>query len=242
MPAWDKDKAEGIGFIAYLNAMLPLMPTVPSEKAAMERFAKIGIAPGRPFDPASVSPELRAAIEQGVQDASKQLTDTAMVQKDSKKLFGTREQLGNDYVMNRSLGAMLGIYGNTKEEAVYASQQTDPEGKLLDGNRRWLLRFAPGQLPPADLFWSITMYNLPQRLLVDNPLNRYSIGDRSPGLKKNADGSMDIYLQSTDPGGDKTSNWLPTPKGPFFFVARFYGPRSNLIDGSWSLPPLVELK
>jgi hypothetical protein len=104
------------------------------------------------------------------------------------------------------------------------------------------LRFAPGQLPPADLFWSITMYNLPQRLLVDNPLNRYSIGDRSPGLKKNADGSMDIYLQSTDPGGDKTSNWLPTPKGPFFFVARFYGPRSNLIDGSWSLPPLVELK
>jgi hypothetical protein len=242
MPAWDKEKAEGIGFIAYLNAMLPLMPTVPSEKAAMERFAKIGIAPGKPFDPASLSPELRTAIEQGVQDATKQLTDTAMVQKDSKKLFGTREQLGDDYVMNRSLGAMLGIYGNTKEEAVYASQQTDPEGKLLDGNRKWLLRFPAGQLPPADLFWSITMYNLPQRLLVDNPLNRYSIGDRSPGLKKNADGSMDIYLQSTDPGGDKTSNWLPTPKGPFFFVARFYGPRSNLIDGSWSLPPLVELK
>ena len=128
MPAWDKDRAEGIGFIAYLNAMLPLMPTVPSEKAAMERFAKIGIAPGKPFDPASVSPELRAAIEQGVQDATKQLTDTAMVQKDSKKLFGTREQLGNDYVMNRSLGAMLGIYGNTKEEAVYASQETDPDG------------------------------------------------------------------------------------------------------------------
>lgn len=242
MPAWDKDKAEGIGFIGYLNAMLPLMPTVPSEKATMERFARIGIAPGKPFDPTSLSPELRTAIEQGVQDATKQLTETATVQKDSKKLFGTREQLGDDYVMNRSLGAMLGIYGNTKEEAVYASQQTDPEGKLLDGNRKWLLRFAPGQLPPADLFWSITMYNLPQRLLVDNPLNRYSIGDRSPGLKKNADGSMDIYLQSTDPGGDKTSNWLPTPKGPFFFVARFYGPRSNLIDGSWSLPPLTELK
>jgi len=242
MPPWDKDKAEGIGFIGYLNAMLPLMPTVPSEKAAMERFAKIGIAPGKPFDPARLSPELRTAIEQGVQDATKQLTETAAVQKDSKKLFGTREQLGNDYVMNRSLGAMLGIYGNTKEEAVYASQQTDPEGKVLDGNRKWLLRFAPGQLPPADLFWSITMYNLPQRLLVDNPINRYSIGDRSQGLKKNADGSMDIYLQSTDPGGDKTSNWLPTPKGPFFFVARFYGPRSNLIDGSWSLPPLIELK
>lgn len=242
MPAWDKDKAEGIGFIGYLNAMLPLMPTVPSEKATMERFGKIGIAPGKPFDAASLSPELRAAIEQGVEEARQQLTGTAMVQKDSKKFFGTREQLGADYVMNRSIGAMLGIYGNTKEEAIYASQQTDAEGKVLDGNRKWLLRFAPGRLPPADLFWSITMYNLPQRLLVDNPINRYSIGDRSPGLRKNADGSLDIYLQSTDPGGESSSNWLPTPKGPFFFVGRFYGPRSELIDGTWSLPPLVELK
>lgn len=242
MPPWDKEKAEGIGFVGYLNAMLPLMPTVPSEKAAFERFAKIGVGAGKPFDPSALPADIRTAIEQGVQDAKKQLSDTAMVQKDSKSLFGTREQLGNDYIMSRSLGAMLGIYGNTKEEAVYASQQTDPEGKLLDGNRKWLLRFAPGQLPPADLFWSITMYNLPQRLLVDNPINRYSIGDRTPGLKKNADGSMDIYLQSTDPGGDRSSNWLPTPKGPFFFVARFYGPRSNLIDGSWSLPPLIELK
>jgi hypothetical protein len=135
---------------------------------------------------------------------------------------------------------MLGIYGNTKEEAVYASQQTDSEGKLLDGNRKWLLRFAPGQLPPADLFWSITMYNLPQRLLVANSIDRYSIGDRTKGLKLGADGSLEIYLQHENPGPDKQSNWLPAPAGPFFFVARLYGPRSAVLDGSWTLPALEE--
>jgi hypothetical protein len=86
------------------------------------------------------------------------------------------------------------------------------------------------------------MYNLPERLLVANPINRYSVGDRTEGLKRGADGSLEIYLTSDNPGPDKASNWLPTPKGPFFFVARFYGPRPNMIDGSWTLPPLVEIK
>ncbi len=239
---FDKARAEGIGFIGYLNSMLPYMPTVPSEQARFERFAKIGISPGKPFDPAALTPEIRAAIEAGVQEASKELSATALAQTESKSFFGTREALGDNYVMNRSIGAMLGIYGNTKEEAIYGSQQTGPDGKVLDGNRKWVMRFAPSQLPPTELFWSITMYNLPQRLLVANPINRYSIGDRTPGLKRGADGSLEIYLQSENPGPDKQSNWLPTPKGPFFFVGRFYGPRANLIDGSWKLPPLVEIQ
>ena len=242
MPPWDKDKAEGIGFIGYLNAMLPYMPTVPSERAQFERFSRIGIGAGRSFNPNALSPDTRAAIESGVQAAKKELTETALAQKDSKLLFGTREQLGSDYVMRRSLGAMLGIYGNTKEEAVYGSQQTGSDGKVLDGNRKWLLRFEPGQLPPVDIFWSITMYKLPERFLVANPINRYSVGDRTAGLKTGADGSLEIYLTSDNPGPDKASNWLPTPKGPFFFVARFYGPKAGLIDGSWTLPPLVEVK
>jgi hypothetical protein len=138
------------------------------------------------------------------------------------------------------MGAMLGIYGNSTEEAVYASQQTGPDGKVLDGSRRWVLRFEPGRLPPVTEFWSITMYNLPERLLVDNPIGRYSLGDRTPGLRQGADGSLEIYIQSEDPGPEKASNWLPAPKGPFFFVARFYGPRNALMDGTWTLPPLVE--
>ena len=239
-PVWDASKAEGIGFIGYLNAMLPFMPTVPAEKALFARFAKIGIGPGKPFDPAKLDPTTRRAIEQGIADASKELKDKALAQTSSKGFFGTRSELGADYVMYRSMGAMLGIYGNSTEEAVYASQQTGPDGKVLDGSNRWVLRFAPGQLPPVNEFWSITMYTLPERLLVDNPIHRYSVGDRTPGLKQGPDGSLEIYIQNDNPGPDKASNWLPAPKGPFFFVARFYGPKQAAMDGTWKLPPLVE--
>jgi hypothetical protein len=239
-PAWDAKQAEGIGFIGYLNTLLPFMPTVPSEKAMLARFAKIGIGPGRPFDPAALDPATREAIEQGIAEASAALGRKALTQTSSKGFFGTRAELGAEYLTYRSMGAMLGIYGNSTEEAVYASQQTGPDGKVLDGSRRWVLRFEPGRLPPVTEFWSITMYNLPERLLVDNPIGRYSLGDRTPGLRQGADGSLEIYIQSEDPGPEKASNWLPAPKGPFFFVARFYGPRNALMDGTWTLPPLVE--
>ena len=239
-PVWDTQRAEGVGFITYLNALLPFMPTVPSEKAMFSRFAKIGIGPGKPFDPAGLAPATRGAVEQGIAEASKELKDKALAQSSSKGFFGTRSELGTDYVMYRSMGAMLGIYGNSTEEAVYASQQTAPDGKVLDGSRRWVLRFEPGQLPPVNEFWSITMYNLPERLLVENPINRYSVGDRTEGLKQGPDGSLEIYIQSDNPGPDEVSNWLPAPKGPFFFVARFYGPKQAAMDGTWKLPPLVE--
>ena len=208
----------------------------------MARFARIGIGPGRPFNPNQFSPSIRKAIEAGVSAAAANLRNKALAQKSSKGFFGTREELGGDYITYRSMGAMLGIYGNSSEEAIYASQQTGPDGKVLDGRRHWLLRFEPGQLPPVTEFWSVTMYNLPQRLLVNNPINRYSIGDRTPGLKLGADGSLEIYIQSDDPGTSKASNWLPAPAGPFFFVARLYGPKPSALKGTWKLPALVEIR
>ncbi|MEY4359055.1 MAG: hypothetical protein RLZZ631_541 [Cyanobacteriota bacterium] len=239
-PAWDAAKAEGIGFIGYLNALLPFMPTVPSERAMMARFARIGIGPGRPFDPAKLDPALRTAISEGVATAAANLKTKALAQSSSKGFFGTRGELGSDYLTYRAMGAMLGIYGNSSAEALYASQQTGPDGKVLDGRRRWVLRFPAGQLPPVSEFWSITMYTLPERLLVPNPLQRYSIGDRTPGLKLGADGSLEIYLQSDNPGPDKVSNWLPAPAGPFFFVARLYGPSPAALSGQWTMPALEE--
>jgi hypothetical protein len=232
-PVWDAAKAEGLDFIGF-------MPVQPSEQAMFARFARIGIGPGKAFDADMLAPEIRAAMEAGIAEGAQSLKEGALQQKDSRALFGTREALGADYITRRNFGAMLGIYGNTKEEAVYGSQQTDGEGKLLDGSHNWVLRFEPGQLPPVSEFWSITMYSLPQRFLVDNPLNRYSIGNRSDGLKQGADGSLEIYMQADHPGPDKESNWLPAPRGPFFFVGRFYGPKQEALDGRWSLPPLIE--
>lgn len=241
-PAPDDKNLAGTGFIPYFNALLPFMPTVASEKEMRARFAKIGIGPGKAFDADKLDPAIRAAIEQGAADAEKELKDKALAATSSKDLFGSRAELGKDYIMRRDLGAMLGVYGNTKTEAVYGAWQTGPDGKPLDGTKRWVLRYPAGKLPPVNIFWSISMYNLPQRLLVDNPIQRYSISDSTPGLKKGQDGSLEIYLQNDSPGPDKESNWLPTPKGPFFLVSRMYGPKQPLIDGTWKEPPLVEVK
>ena len=107
----------------------------------------------------------------------------------------------------------------------------------MDGGKNYVLRFSKDQVPPVKFFWSMTMYDLPGRLLVENPIKRYAIGSRTQGLKTNADGSVDIYLQSQSPGADKDSNWLPTPpKGPFFMVLRMYGPQGTLAGGSWQAP------
>lgn len=185
-------------------------------------------------------PPLRTAMEEGVASAAQELKAKALTQTNSQGFFGTRQELGPDYLIFRSMGALLGIYGNSSEEAMYASQQTGPDGMVLDGRRRWMLRFEPGQLPPVTEFWSLTMYNLPERMLVENSLNRYSIGDRTPGLKFGEDGSLEIYIQSENPGTVRESNWLPAPAGPFFFVARLYGPKDVALKGAWTLPKLIE--
>jgi hypothetical protein len=204
------------------------------------RFARIGISPGLSFDTARLDPKLRTALEEGVAEASRDLKAKGQQQTSSRGFFGTREELGPDYISFRSMGALLGIYGNSDAEAFYASQQTGPDGQVLDGRRKWVLRFPAGQLPPVSQFWSITMYKLPERLLVENPIQRYSIGDRTQGLKRGADGSLEIYLQHDNPGPAKASNWLPAPAGPFFFVGRLYGPGPSALSEQWQLPALQE--
>jgi hypothetical protein len=240
-PVWDEAEAKGLGFIGYVNALLPFMPVVPSEAAMFERFAKIGIGPGLAFDAAALDPALRDAMLAGMAEAAAAFQAKAAKETSSAAMFGTRAELGADYIYQRSCGAALGILGNTKEEAIYGSQQTEPDGTVLSGAHKWILRFVPGQWPPVNEFWSITMYALPDRFLVPNPINRYSIGDRTPGLKADPDGGLTIHLQAESPGLDRESNWLPTPKGPFFFAGRFYGPKAEAVDGRWTLPPLEKL-
>jgi hypothetical protein len=240
-PVWDKGATEGLGFIPILNALLRFMPMVASEADMRLRFASIGIGPGLPFDAAALAPEIRDAMLAGIAEAAAAFRAKAQTETDSSKVFGTRAELGVDYIYNRNVGAALGILGNTKEEAFYASQQTEPDGTMLDGRRNWRLRFAPGAWPPVDFFWSISMYALPDRGLVPNMINRYSLGDRTPGLTADADGGLSIWLQHDSPGPERESNWLPTPAGPFFFVARLYGPKAEALEGRWTLPGIEKL-
>jgi hypothetical protein len=138
-------------------------------------------------------------------------------------------------------GAVDGIYGNSKEEALYVLYFTDSNGQKLNGSTdRYVLRFAPGQMPPVHAFWSLTMYGLPSRLLVANPLSRHVINSASlPDLELDADGGLTLYIQHESPGIGKERNWLPAPDGPFLAKMRMYWPNSEALRCPWKRPQLV---
>lgn len=242
-PAWDEARANAATFISYLNFILQFSPKVATEQEAMARFARIGIGAARPFDAQSLDPSMLKAIEAGVAEGQSRLQAQVAKSTSSVDLFGTRAFLGEDYVMRRAVGAAMGIYGNSKQEAQYGGFALDADGKPLDGAKAYVLHFTKDQVPPVKYFWSLTMYSLPQRLLVANAIDRYSIGSRTQGLKTNPDGSVDIYLQSASPGKDRESNWLPTPaSGNYFMALRMYGPEGSLAEGRWQSPQPAALK
>lgn len=235
-PKWDEAKATSIDFIAYLNFLLQFtQPVDPAEVELMQRFATIGIAPGKPFDAAALQPDQRAALEAGVADGKAALADAEKQTTSSFDLFGTRQDLGGNYT-KRAVAAAMGIYGNTKEEAVYVGTRLNADHQPLLGSQPYVVHFDKQDLPPARFFWSMTMYDLPARHLVANPIQRYSIGDRTQGLQYGADGSLDIYVQHASPGPTKESNWLPAPEGAYTVIARIYGPDASVFNGSWTFP------
>ena len=230
-------------FFNILNFVLQFCPTDPSETELMARFAKIGVGAGKTFDASTLSPEMTTAIGQGIADA---WADLAALRKRvdageviSGDMFGTRRYLKNNYLY-RMAAAVLGIYGNSKEEAMYPVYATDSDGTKLDGANKYTVRFAADQLPPANAFWSLTMYNLPQSLLVANPINRYLLNSPMlPQFVKDADGGLTFYVQNRSPGKDKEPNWLPAPKGPFFIAMRLYWPKQEALEGTWKQPPMM---
>ena len=127
---------------------------------------------------------------------------------------------------------------NLPEEAVYWTTTKDSAGRTLTGAHDYILHFPPGGLPPNNAFWSLTMTIAPGTL-VANPINRYSLGDRS-GLVPNADGSIDIYIQHTAPAGHE-ANWLPAPSGNFLLWLRAYQPGAAILSGAYHVPPVVEV-
>src|SRR6266849_3712624 len=237
-PAEEKTSPQ---FFNILNFVLQFCPTVPTEEALMARFAKIGVGAGKTFDANKLSPEMKTAIEQGMADAwadfrgvVKQVDEGKVTSGD---LFGTRAYMKNNYLYR--MVATLGIYGNSKQEAMYPVYRVDANEQKLSGASRYTLRFAPGQLPPVNAFWSLTMYDEPQSLLVANPLNRYLINSPMlPQLKRDADGGLTLLIQNESPGKEKEANWLPAPKGPFAMYMRLYWPKEAAVDGKGKQPPL----
>jgi hypothetical protein len=245
-PLTPQTQKTSIEFFNLLSFALQFCPTHPSEKELMARFAKIGVGAGKTFDASKLPPEMKKAIEDGMVDAWADFADLKK-QVDAGKVtsgdvFGSRELLKNNYLY-RIMAAVVGIYGNTKQEAMYPGYLVDGAGQKLDGANRYTLRFAPGQLPPVNAFWSQTMYELPSSLLSANPLNRYLLNSTMlPQFKKDADGGLTLLIQNESPGADKEANWLPAPKGPFFMAMRLYWPKAEALEGKWTAPPLQAVK
>ncbi len=145
-----------------------------------------------------------------------------------------RNYLGRAVVARTLLGAL------TAEENVYLYGFDDSRGRPLSGRHRYRVRFARGNLPPVGAFWSLTMYNRDSYLYA-NPIDRYAIGDRTPGLRRAPDGSLTLYLQRRPPSGAARANWLPSPRGRFRVIMRLYEPRRSVLEGSWRPPPLSRL-
>ena len=138
--------------------------------------------------------------------------------------------------IHRAGAARAGLWGNHGYEAFYAWVYVDDANEQMNGTRKFRLHFAT--LPPAEAFWSVTMYDMPSYYLAANPLERYSIGDRTPGIRYNADGSLDIYIQHDSPGTGTEANWLPAPEGDFRPLIRMYQPGASVLAGDYELPPV----
>jgi len=144
---------------------------------------------------------------------------------------------GYDY-LSRLATAKSNMYDNAPNETRYIYTDFDSTGQRLNGSRAYMVTFAPGQTPPVDGFWSLTLYNN-EHLFASNALGRYSLGTKSKSMKQNADGSLTIYVQNGSPESDKAANWLPAPKEDFSLYIRAYWPKSEITEGKW-LPPHIE--
>ena len=153
-------------------------------------------------------------------------------------MFGTRAFLKNNYLY-RMGAAVTGIYGNSRDEAMYPIYSVDADGAALSGANHYRLRFEPGQLPPVNAFWSLTMYELPSSLLSANPLNRYLLNSPMlPQFRRDPDDGLTLYIQHDSPGKQWEANWLPAPAGPFFMAMRLYWPKAEAVEGKWTAPLL----
>lgn len=235
---------------AYFGTAAKLLASDPppqQHRHLLQRFAGLGLRPGQPFPATMLSDADLAQIEEGVAEARASVIANGKGTNDTGYIDGWRyppTNLGDfkDDFMLRAIVALVGLAANTPDEAMYLHPQGD-QGRLFTGDGLYRLRLPTP--PPVDAFWSLTMYEATaegQMFLTRNPINRYSIGDRTKGLRSNPDGSIDIWIGRSDPGGERSANWLPAPaSGPFSLSFRAYWPRQEFRDGRYRLPPVERL-
>jgi hypothetical protein len=262
LPEADPAVPEDLRFFEQLRVFIRAFPPAQRDRDYQARFEALGLFSSDSHY-RTATPELAASLRAGVAAAKEEMEyallhgptplqngwsltyhafdynldyfEVGALNEDKWKLPD-----GPGRYLERALAARGGLWGNHGYEAAYAMVYTDGAGNTLDGSGRYELRFATP--PPCDAFWSVTMYDTPDFYLVANPIDRYSIGDRTPGLQPNADGSLTITMQHDEPDDpDRRANWLPTPSGAFRPLLRMYEPRAAVFDGGYELPPITRV-
>ncbi|HMN81508.1 MAG TPA: DUF1254 domain-containing protein [Burkholderiaceae bacterium] len=225
-----------LDFFDNLARGLAQNPPPDSERGLVASFAAAGLRPGAPVTTQSLEPAVAEGLRSGF------ATGAAIVEAHTRSRqanpWGINYRLGRfdtDY-LSRACTAAKGLGGVAADEALYAMADFDAAREPLDGRHRYRLSFAPGELPPCDAFWSVSLYG-PDRFFVANPIGRHAIGDRTAGLRYGPDGSLDILVQHEQPA-DGPSNWLPAPAGPFYLILRMYYPRDELLSRGYRVPPV----
>jgi hypothetical protein len=247
-PKIDKELVK-TNFFDYLDFALQFAPAQENEKEMRAKLARIGIGPGKAFNFKDLSLEKKLEFGLGMKEGQRKVDEA--VANVGKTINGWRvsglpgdsAHYNGDW-MKRAVAAQAGIYGNDPEEATYPFTRVDSDGQTLDGSKHsYTITFLPGQLPPVNSFWSLTMYDGKSQLLIENPINRYLINSPMlPAMKTNADGSLTLYIQNKSPGADKEANWLPAPNGPIYLVMRLYWPKTQAPSilpagaGTWQPP------
>lgn len=239
-------------FFGLLEFVMQVAPPGPEEKEIRAKLARIGVAPDKKFDFKDLPPAHKAAALEGVKAGMAKVQER--MGSIGKRIngwqvgspFGNRDFYKGDWLL-RAAAAQAGIFGNNAEEAVYPMTRWLPDGEVIDTSKHnYEITFPAGQFPPAKAFWSVTMYDGKSQLLIKNPINRYLINSPMlPGMKKNDDGSLTLYIRKGSPGADMESNWLPAPDGPVYLVMRLYWPQTESPSilppgaGDWE-PPAIQ--
>lgn len=228
-------------YFTYAAELMKLNPPHVTDWSMIARFKRIGIEPGKDFSwdalPADIQEELGRASADGLKAMYAKMPTLARVVNGWQMNTDTTGVYGN-YYLKRAIIAMVGLGANQPDDAIYPLNFGDSDGRPLTGENKYVLHFNKEEIPPADAFWSLTMYD-EAGFPVPNPINRFAIGDRDH-LSFNADGSLDLYIQHDSPGSDRESNWLPGPvSGILGITLRLYGPRPSALYGKW-VPPAVQ--
>jgi len=247
-PKIDKELVK-TNFFEFLDYALQFAPAQENEKEIRAQLAKIGVGPGKTFNFKDLPVEQKLEVGLGMKEGEKKVDEA--VANAGKAINGWRvsglpgdsAHYNGDW-LKRAAAAKAGIYGNDPVEATYPLTRIDSDGQTLDGSKHnYTLTFPPGQQPPVNAFWSLTMYDGKSQLLIENPINRYLINSPMlPDMKKNADGSLTLYIQNKSPGTDKESNWLPAPNDTIYLVMRLYWPKAEAPsilppgEGAWRPP------